>query len=424
MRELGFEAGEFHGAAFRSPGVATNSARAIGTSARIGSTPFSGWSTRSSAIHRKKNSRERLEAVRNRTGRRFATSSRSDDQPVRESSRAVIADLKMRGAWAGSSRWISPSCAGSPITTGSSSRSSTPASRSGRWLGGGRYDGLLSVITDGSTDLCATGFAMGDCVIAELIEETPQALARSSQAWQPAPVDLRRLRRDRGRRGTASRSAQARQRPAGRRPRGRLLVESRQDQQAVQGGRPGSGPLRDRGGQRVSRSSGSRTSRPAAEESIPPNANPGRQVLKARLDEPRRPPDRVSNDAQHGSFIQTRLRLCAPPAVPSPPTRPGRPSACPATAPHSKMRTHHLQRTPPGTQRTDCHPDRLGEFAPRPRGGHLHRPARPRGADAMRFPARGVRRGRQALALAFATRTSCRSPARWNRDPRSMATRP
>lgn len=49
--------------------------------------------------------------------------------------------------------------------------------------GGGRYDSLLSVITDGATDLPATGYAMGDCVIAELIEDTPQALLQY-QAWQ------------------------------------------------------------------------------------------------------------------------------------------------------------------------------------------------------------------------------------------------
>ena len=30
------------------------------------------------------------------------------------------------------------------------------------------------VLTDGGTDLPATGYAMGDCVIAELIEEEPE----------------------------------------------------------------------------------------------------------------------------------------------------------------------------------------------------------------------------------------------------------
>ena len=41
--------------------------------------------------------------------------------------------------------------------------------------GGGRYDNLISTITDGGTDLPATGFAMGDHVIRNLIEETPHA---------------------------------------------------------------------------------------------------------------------------------------------------------------------------------------------------------------------------------------------------------
>jgi len=41
--------------------------------------------------------------------------------------------------------------------------------------GGGRYDNLISTITDGATDLPASGFAMGDHVIRNFIEETPHA---------------------------------------------------------------------------------------------------------------------------------------------------------------------------------------------------------------------------------------------------------
>ncbi|MCB1130493.1 MAG: histidine--tRNA ligase [Verrucomicrobiae bacterium] len=41
--------------------------------------------------------------------------------------------------------------------------------------GGGRYDTLVATISDGSVDLPATGFAMGDYVIRNLIEETPHA---------------------------------------------------------------------------------------------------------------------------------------------------------------------------------------------------------------------------------------------------------
>jgi histidyl-tRNA synthetase len=49
--------------------------------------------------------------------------------------------------------------------------------------GGGRYDDLLATLSDGSTDLPATGFAMGDAVIANLIGETAVALGQF-QAWQ------------------------------------------------------------------------------------------------------------------------------------------------------------------------------------------------------------------------------------------------
>ncbi len=42
--------------------------------------------------------------------------------------------------------------------------------------GGGRYDTLVATLSDGAVDLPATGFAMGDYVIRNLIEETPHAL--------------------------------------------------------------------------------------------------------------------------------------------------------------------------------------------------------------------------------------------------------
>ena len=49
--------------------------------------------------------------------------------------------------------------------------------------GGGRYDGLLAILSEGGLDMPATGFAMGDAVIANLIAETPVALGKF-QAWQ------------------------------------------------------------------------------------------------------------------------------------------------------------------------------------------------------------------------------------------------
>ena len=44
--------------------------------------------------------------------------------------------------------------------------------------GGGRYDTLVSALSDGSVDLPAAGFAIGDVVIRLLIEETPHAFEK------------------------------------------------------------------------------------------------------------------------------------------------------------------------------------------------------------------------------------------------------
>lgn len=58
--------------------------------------------------------------------------------------------------------------------------------------GGGRYDTLVSTISDGAVDLPATGFAMGDYVIRNLIEETAHTNIRL-QAWlqrQAAPAEI------------------------------------------------------------------------------------------------------------------------------------------------------------------------------------------------------------------------------------------
>lgn len=48
--------------------------------------------------------------------------------------------------------------------------------------GGGRYDTLISTMSDGAVDLPATGFAMGDMVIRHLIEATPRAAAQM-EGW-------------------------------------------------------------------------------------------------------------------------------------------------------------------------------------------------------------------------------------------------
>jgi histidyl-tRNA synthetase len=48
--------------------------------------------------------------------------------------------------------------------------------------GGGRYDKLLSLMSDGRVDLPALGFGMGDVVLANLIDDTPAAKAQMD-AW-------------------------------------------------------------------------------------------------------------------------------------------------------------------------------------------------------------------------------------------------
>lgn len=48
--------------------------------------------------------------------------------------------------------------------------------------GGGRYDTLVSALSNGKTDLPAAGFAIGDVVIRNLIEQTPHALAKMEEA--------------------------------------------------------------------------------------------------------------------------------------------------------------------------------------------------------------------------------------------------
>lgn len=48
--------------------------------------------------------------------------------------------------------------------------------------GGGRYDNLVSLLSDGGVDMPACGFAMGDVVLGELIKETPVA-RQAVQDW-------------------------------------------------------------------------------------------------------------------------------------------------------------------------------------------------------------------------------------------------
>lgn len=56
--------------------------------------------------------------------------------------------------------------------------------------GGGRYNGLVSTLSAGAVDMPATGFAMGDAVIAHLIEACPAAKALRDAALRPNACDL------------------------------------------------------------------------------------------------------------------------------------------------------------------------------------------------------------------------------------------
>ena len=48
--------------------------------------------------------------------------------------------------------------------------------------GGGRYDDLIKTLSDGGADMPVIGFGMGDVVLRNLIEETPQALLKMESA--------------------------------------------------------------------------------------------------------------------------------------------------------------------------------------------------------------------------------------------------
>ena len=60
----------------------------------------------------------------------------------------------------------------------------------GSLAGGGRYNGLVSTLSNGAVDMPATGFAMGDAVIAHLIEACPAARALRDAAVKPDACDV------------------------------------------------------------------------------------------------------------------------------------------------------------------------------------------------------------------------------------------
>lgn len=56
--------------------------------------------------------------------------------------------------------------------------------------GGGRYDALVGILSEGAVDLPATGFAMGDAVITHLINQCPAAKAKLDAALKAGSCDV------------------------------------------------------------------------------------------------------------------------------------------------------------------------------------------------------------------------------------------
>ncbi|MEP7070986.1 MAG: histidine--tRNA ligase [Verrucomicrobiota bacterium] len=56
--------------------------------------------------------------------------------------------------------------------------------------GGGRYDNLIGQLSDGAASLPAVGFAMGDVVLGDLVDETAAASAQLAAALQTSPADI------------------------------------------------------------------------------------------------------------------------------------------------------------------------------------------------------------------------------------------
>jgi len=75
--------------------------------------------------------------------------------------------------------------------------------------GGGRYDNLVALLSDGSVKLPACGFAMGDVVLGELIKATPDALQRMND-WMnhTASVEVYVVIADEAKRAEALRTVQ------------------------------------------------------------------------------------------------------------------------------------------------------------------------------------------------------------------------
>lgn len=104
-----------------------------------------------------------------------------DPANASESYRILLADLAARGL-ADFVRWDLSIVRGLAYYTGLVFEVFDAKNSMRAVAGGGRYDTLISTISDGKVNLPATGFAMGDYVIRNLIEETPHALMQM-EVW-------------------------------------------------------------------------------------------------------------------------------------------------------------------------------------------------------------------------------------------------
>ena len=101
--------------------------------------------------------------------------------------------------------------------------------------GGGRYDNLIAQLSDGAVSMPALGFAMGDVVLGELIDEIPHSTRSDAESDSERKQD-RHLRRHRKGRTPCRR---ARPNPATARPRlpHRLPAHANESRPAVPGRR-------------------------------------------------------------------------------------------------------------------------------------------------------------------------------------------
>jgi histidyl-tRNA synthetase len=102
-----------------------------------------------------------------------------------ENARAALAPVLYDLAARGMADWVTPDLSivrGLAYYTGTVFEVFDAAGEMRAVAGGGRYDNLLSVISDGKVDLPAIGFAMGNIVVLDLINQTGEPKMRLD-AW-------------------------------------------------------------------------------------------------------------------------------------------------------------------------------------------------------------------------------------------------